>query len=344
MITEGAADRERCIRMAAEGNGPMMRRRTLLASGMAGLSMPALAQGAEWPNRQVRLVSPFPPGGAADLTARMVAEELTAALRQTVFVENRVGAGGAIGTEHAARSTPDGYTFLLASTGPFAINPGLFRLNIDPSRDLMPVAMVAIVPSIFIVNAAVPARTMTELLALAKAQPGALSYASGGNGTAQHLFGELLKQMAGVDIQHIPYRGGGPAMTDTIAGRVQILCDTLPLALPHIREGRVRAMAVTTATRNAALPDIPTVAEAGVPGYEATGWYGIAAPTGTPAAAVERVNAEINTLLARPAFREKLLGVGAEPAPMTPSAFGALIERDRARWTRVIREANIRPD
>lgn len=344
MITEGAAYRERRIRASAKGNGPMMRRRTLLASGMAGLSMPALAQGAEWPNRQVRLVSPFPPGGAADLTARLMAEELTAALRQTVFVENRVGAGGAIGTEHAARSTPDGYTLLLASTGPFAINPGLFRLNIDPSRDLTPVAMVAIVPSIFIVNAAVPARTMTELLALAKAQPGALSYASGGNGTAQHLFGELLKQMAGVDIQHIPYRGGGPAMTDTIAGRVQILCDTLPLALPHIREGRVRALAVTTATRNAALPDIPTVAESGVPGYEATGWYGIAAPTGTPAAVVDRVNTEVNALLARPAFREKLLAQGSDPAPMTPAAFGALIERDRARWTRVIREANIRPD
>lgn len=322
----------------------MMRRRTLLVAGSVGLSMPALAQGSDWPNRQVRLVSPFPPGGAADLTARMVAEELTGALRQTVFVENRVGAGGAIGTEYAARATPDGYTFLLASTGPFAINPGLFRLNIDPSRDLTPVAMVAIVPSIFIVNSAVPARTMTELLALAKAQPGALSYASGGNGTAQHLFGELLKQMAGIDIQHIPYRGGGPAMTDTIAGRVQILCDTLPLALPHVREGRVRALAVTTATRNQALPDIPTVAESGVPGYEATGWYGIAAPTGTPAPMIERVNSEINALLARPAFREKLLAQGSDPAPMTPAAFGALIERDRARWTRVIREANIRPD
>lgn len=322
----------------------MMRRRTLLVAGSVGLSMPALAQGSDWPNRQVRLVSPFPPGGAADLTARMVAEELTGALRQTVFVENRVGAGGAIGTEYAARATPDGYTFLLASTGPFAINPGLFRLNIDPSRDLTPVAMVAIVPSIFIVNSAVPARTMTELLALAKAQPGALSYASGGNGTAQHLFGELLKQMAGIDIQHIPYRGGGPAMTDTIAGRVQILCDTLPLALPHVREGRVRALAVTTATRNQALPDIPTVAESGVPGYEATGWYGIAAPTGTPAPMIERVNSEINSLLARPAFREKLLAQGSDPAPMTPAAFGTLIERDRARWTRVIREANIRPD
>lgn len=325
----------------------MRRRDMLLPMAAAMLGAPAvLAQtpGGDWPNKPVRIVSPFPPGGAADLVARMIAEELTASLRQTVFVENRVGAGGSIGTEFAARSTPDGYTFLLASTGPFAINPGLFRLNIDPSRDLTPVAMVAVVPSIFVVNSAVPARTMTELLALVRARPGALSYASGGNGTAQHLFGELLKQMAKIDIQHIPYRGGGPALTDTIAGRVQILCDTLPLALPHIREGRVRAVAVTTAQRHPALPDVPTVAESGVPGYEAVGWYGIAAPTQTPAAAITRVNAEINALLARPAFREKLSAQGADPTPMTPAAFGALIERDRARWTGVIREANIRPD
>ena len=327
----------------------MRRRDLLLPMAAAALGAPSvMAQTppatGDWPSKPVRIVSPFPPGGAADLVARMIAEELTASLRQTVFVENRVGAGGAIGTEFAARSTPDGYTFLLASTGPFAINPGLFRLNIDPSRDLTPVAMVAVVPSIFVVNSAVPARTMTELLALVRAQPGALSYASGGNGTAQHLFGELLKQMARVDIQHIPYRGGGPALTDTIAGRVQILCDTLPLALPHIREGRVRAVAVTTAQRHPALPDVPTVAESGVPGYEAVGWYGIAAPTQTPAGAITRVNAEINTLLARPAFREKLSAQGADPTPMTPAAFGAVIERDRARWTGVIREANIRPD
>ena len=325
----------------------MRRREMLLPMAAAMLGAPAvLAQTAvgDWPNRPVRIVSPFPPGGAADLVARMIAEELTASLRQTVFVENRVGAGGSIGTEFAARSTPDGYTFLLASTGPFAINPGLFRLNIDPSRDLTPVAMVAVVPSIFVVNSAVPARTMTELLALIRAQPGALSYASGGNGTAQHLFGELLKQMAKIDIQHIPYRGGGPALTDTIAGRVQILCDTLPLALPHIREGRVRAVAVTTAQRHPALPDVPTVAESGVPGYEAVGWYGIAAPTQTPAAAITRMNAEINALLARPAFRERLSAQGADPTPMSPAEFGAVIERDRARWTGVIREANIRPD
>jgi tripartite-type tricarboxylate transporter receptor subunit TctC len=328
----------------------MTTRRGALAAATFLLARPALAQGisaqgeGDWPNRQIRLVSPFPPGGAADLTARIMAEELTSALGQTVFVENRTGVGGAVGTEYAARSAPDGYTFVLASTGPFAINPGLFRLNIDPSRDLAPVAMVAIVPSIFVVHPGVPAQSMTELIALARAQPGQLSYASGGNGTAQHLFGELLKQMAKLDIQHVPYRGGGPAMTDTIAGRVQILCDTLPLALPHIREGRVRAVAVTTAERHPAVPDVPTVAESGVPDYEAVGWYGIAAPAGVSAPIIQRMNREVNALIARPALKEKLSRQGADPLPMTPAEFGARIERDRARWTQVIREAGIRPD
>ncbi|HYF08711.1 MAG TPA: tripartite tricarboxylate transporter substrate-binding protein, partial [Acetobacteraceae bacterium] len=237
----------------------MIARRSLVLAAAASLPAAAIAQTGEWPTRQVRLVSPFPPGGAADLTARIMAEELTPLLRQTVFVENRTGVGGAIGSEHVARSAPDGYTILLASSGPFTITPELVRLNFDPARDLVPVAMVATVPSIFVVNPGVPANSMAELIVLARRQPGQLSYASGGNGTAQHLFGEMLKQMANIDIQHVPYRGGGPAMTDTIAGRVQILCDTLPLALPHIREGRVRAVAVTTAERHPAVPEVPTV-------------------------------------------------------------------------------------
>jgi tripartite-type tricarboxylate transporter receptor subunit TctC len=325
----------------------MVLRRRLMWPALGAAVAAALPSRAEpvsgWPTRPVRLVSPFPPGGAADLVARLIAEELSGTLRQPVFVENRVGAGGAIGTEHVARSMPDGYTFLMASTGPFAINPSLFRLSIDPSRDLAPVGMVAIVPSVFVVNPAAPATSLESLLALARAEPGRLSFASGGNGTAQHLFGELLKQMAKVDIQHIPYRGGGAAMTDTISGRVQILCDTLPLALPHIRDGKVRALAVTTTTRQPALPDVPTVAET-LPGYEAVGWYGLAAPSRTPTPVIEAMNHAINALLARPAFRDRLLAQGADPAPMTSMEFGAVIERDRARWARVVGEAGIRPD
>lgn len=326
----------------------MIRRRHLaLAAAALPLSAPHLpvkAQVADWPNRPIRLVSPFPPGGAADLTARIMAEELTSALRQSVVVENRTGVGGAVGSEFVARATPDGYTWLLASTGPFAITPELVRLNFDPARDLAPVAMVSIVPSVFVVNAAVPANNMAELIALARARPGQLSYASGGNGTAQHLFGEMLKQMAGLDIQHVPYRGGGPALTDTIAGRVQILCDTLPLSLPHIREGRVRAVGVTTAQRHPSLPDVPTVAESGVAGYEAVGWYGMAAPAGTPEALVARMNREVNMLLEKPLLRERMSAQGSDPLAMTPAAFQARIAEDRARWARVIRDGNIRPD
>ena len=321
-----------------------MIRRRHLALAAAGLPFAAQAQVADWPNRPIRLVSPFPPGGAADLTARIMAEELTGALRQSVVVENRTGVGGAVGSEFVARSTPDGYTWLLASTGPFAITPELVRLNFDPARDLAPVAMVSIVPSVFVVNPAVPANNMAELIALARARPGQLSYASGGNGTAQHLFGEMLKQMAGLDIQHVPYRGGGPALTDTIAGRVQILCDTLPLSLPHIREGRVRAVGVTTAQRHPSLPDVPTVAESGVPGYEAVGWYGMAAPAGTPEALVARMNREVNALLEKPLLRERMSAQGSDPLAMTPVAFQARIAEDRARWARVIRDGNIRPD
>lgn len=321
-----------------------MIRRRHLALAAAALPIAAQAQVADWPNRPIRLVSPFPPGGAADLTARIMADELTGVLRQSVVVENRTGVGGAVGSEFVARAAPDGYTWLLASTGPFAITPELVRLNFDPARDLAPVAMVSIVPSIFVVNAAVPANNMAELIALARARPGQLSYASGGNGTAQHLFGEMLKQMAGLDIQHIPYRGGGPALTDTIAGRVQILCDTLPIALPHIREGRVRAVGVTTAQRHSSLPDVPTVAESGVPGYEAVGWYGMAAPAGTPEALIARMNREVNTLLEKPALRERMAAQGSDPLAMTPAAFQARIAEDRARWARVIRDGNIRPD
>lgn len=326
----------------------MIRRRhlALAAAGLplAAPHLAAQAQVADWPNRPIRLVSPFPPGGAADLTARIMAEELTGVLRQSVVVENRTGVGGAVGSEFVARSTPDGYTWLLASTGPFAITPELVRLNFDPARDLAPVAMVSIVPSVFVVNPAVPANNMAELIALARARPGQLSYASGGNGTAQHLFGEMLKQMANLDIQHVPYRGGGPALTDTIAGRVQILCDTLPLSLPHIREGRVRAVGVTTARRHPALPDVPTVAESGVPGYEAVGWYGMAAPAGTPEALITRMNREVNALLDKPMLKERMAAQGSDPLAMTPAAFQARIAEDRARWARVIRDGNIRPD
>lgn len=326
----------------------MIRRRQLaLAALPLSGALPlyaAQAQTADWPTRPMRFVSPFPPGGAADLLTRVMADEMRGPLGQPVTVENRSGVGGTVGSEFVARATPDGYTWLMASTGPFSITPELVRLNFDPARDLAPVAMVAGVASVFAVHPSVPASNLAELIALIRAQPGRLSYASGGTGSATHLFVELLLQMARLEALHVPYRGSGPSITDTIAGRVQFICDTLPATLGHIREGRLRAVAVTTKQRHPALPDVPTVAESGVPGYEAVGWYGLAAASGTPAPIIERMNAEVNRALAQPALRERLAGQGADPLPMTPAAFGAFIAEDRARWGGVIRTGNIKPD
>lgn len=321
----------------------MTTRRLLLglATGTA-LAGPALAQG-EWPQRSIRMISPFPPGGAADLLARALAEELTPILRQSVVVENRTGAGGSVGTEAAVRSLPDGYTMVMGSTGPMAINPALIRLTYDPGRDLVPVVPVAAVASVLVVHPSVNARTLPELLALARAEPGRLNYGSSGIGSAQHLFMELLKQQANVDITHIPYRGTGPAMVDTVGGRLTMMFDTTPTALPHIRDGRVRAIAVTSGRRDPALPDVPAIGET-VPGYEALGWYGILSPTGTPAAAVERMSREVNALLRRADFVAKLAAQGVEPLPGTPAEFAAMITRDRERWGEVIRRGNIRVD
>ncbi len=326
---------------------PRFSRRRLALSAAALPLAPlatARAQTGDWPNRVVRIISPFPPGGAADLISRIMAEELRGPLNQAVVVENRAGVGGTVGAEFVARSAPDGYTWLLASTGPLAITPELVRLNFDPSRDLAPVAMVAGTPAVFAVHPSVPANNMAELIALARARPGQLSYASGGNGTTTHLFVEYMKQLANLDIQHVPYRGSGPSITDTIAGRVQFLCDTLPVTLAHIREGRLRAVGVTTAQRQPALPDVPTVAESGVPGYAAIGWYGMAAAAGTPPALIARMNAAVNARLADPALAARMEGLGAIPMPMTPEAFGAFALEDRQRWAGVIRTGNIRVD
>jgi tripartite-type tricarboxylate transporter receptor subunit TctC len=232
----------------------------------------------------------------------------------------------------------------MGSTGPNAMNPALFNLPFDPARDLLPVTMVATVASILVVHPSIQATTLPELLALLRARPGQLSYASAGNGSSIHLFMELMKQIAGVDVAHVPYRGGGPAMVDVIAGRVAMMFDTIPTAMPHVRDGRVRVLAVTTATRHPTLPQVPTVAESGVPGYEAVGFYGLLMPLGTPEATIARYNREVAAALARPAFRARLESIGVDPAPSSPQDFAAFVERDRARWTRLVRDAAIRPD
>ncbi|WP_207539774.1 Bug family tripartite tricarboxylate transporter substrate binding protein [Sabulicella rubraurantiaca] len=321
----------------------MPTRRLLLATALATPTV-AHAQGSDWPQRTIRLISPFPPGGAADLLARVLAEELSPVLRQSVVVENRTGAGGSVGTEAAVRATPDGYTLVMGSTGPISINPSLFRLSYDPARDLVPIAPLASVASVLVVHPAVPARNLGELMAMARARPGELSYGSSGIGSAQHLFMELLLQQTGLNINHIPYRGTGPAMVDTVGGRLTMMFDTTPTALPHIRDGRVRPLAVTAARRDPALPDVPTIAEAGVPGYEALGWYGLFAPAATPRPVIERVANEVNTLLGREEFRAKLASQGVEPMRASVEEFSRFVGEDRNRWGEVIRRGNIRPD
>ncbi|MCW8086022.1 Bug family tripartite tricarboxylate transporter substrate binding protein [Sabulicella glaciei] len=321
----------------------MPTRRLLLAAALAAPAI-AQAQGSDWPQRSIRLISPFPPGGAADLLARVLAEELSPVLRQTVVVENRTGAGGSVGTEAAVRATPDGYTLVMGSTGPISINPSLFRLSYDPARDLVPVAPLASVASVLVVHPAVPARNLGELMAMARARPGELSYGSSGIGSAQHLFTELLLQQTGLNINHIPYRGTGPAMVDTVGGRLTMMFDTTPTALPHIRDGRVRPLAVTAARRDPALPDVPTIAEAGVPGYEALGWYGLFAPAATPRPVVERLAQEVNALLGRAEFRAKLEAQGVEPMSRSVEEFSRFVAQDRTRWGEVIQRGNIRPD
>ena len=322
----------------------MSTRRILLGVLAAATARGARAQGTDWPSRSIRMISPFPPGGAADLLARILAEELTPILRQSVVVENRTGAGGSVGAEATVRSPPDGYTLMMGSTGPISINPALIRLSYDPLRDLTPIASVAAVASVLVVHPALPARSLADVLALARAEPGKLSYGSSGVGSAQHLFMELLKQQADVDITHIPYRGTGPAMVDTVGGRLAMMFDTTPTALPHIRDGRVRPLAVSAARRDPALPEVPTIAEAGLAGYEAIGWYGLFAPAGMPDALVERLNREVNGLLARPEFRAKLSAQGVEAMGGTRQEFAAMIARDSTRWREVIHRGNIRAD
>ena len=309
---------------------------------LAGLAPEARAQADTYPSRVVRIVSPFPPAGAADLLSRALAEEIGPALGQNVIVENRAGAGGRVGTESVVRAPPDGYTLLMASQATNAINPALYNLTFDPAKDLVPVAPVASVAHVLVVNPSVPAKTLQELLALARAEPGKLTFGSAGIGGATHLAMELLKSIAKVDLVHVPYRGTAPATTDVLGGRLTMMFDTLPTALPHIQSGGVRVLAVSTPQRHPVLPDVPTGAEAGVPGYDAVGWYGVFAPAGTPEPIVARLSSVIRAALEKPAFRARLAAQGVDPLPGDAAAFTAFVAKDRARWTEVIRAANIK--
>ena len=317
-------------------------RRCLIACAAAAL-LPLAALAQNYPAKPVRLIVPFAAGGTTDVLARLLGQELGEALGQQFLVENRPGAGGNIGTEAAVRSAPDGYTLVMSFDGTMAINPSTYaKLPFDPQRDLAPVANVAQVPLLLVVNPGVPARTIGEFVALAKASPGRINYSSAGNGSTGHLTGELFKARAGIDIVHVSYKGGGQAVQDLLGGQIQMVVTALPTVEGHLKAGKLRALAFTSAQRVPGAPEVPTLTESGFAGFEVVSWYGILAPAGTPQEIVRRLNAEINRILRLPAVRERLTALGAEPTGGTPEQFSETIKADTARWAQVVRAAGIR--
>ena len=315
----------------------------LAASAAAASALPRFAFADDYPSRPVRIVAGFAAGGGVDITARLIGQWLTEKLGQSFVTENRPGAGGNIGTESVINAAPDGYTLLL-STVPNAVNASLYaNLKFDFIRDSAPVAGIIRVPMVILLNPAVPAKTVPELIAYAKANPGKINMASAGNGSAPHMAGELFKMMAGVDLVHVPYRGQGPALTDLLGGEVQVLFATAPGTSEYIATGKLRALAVTTAARAQVLPDLPTVGDF-VPGYETSQWYGISAPKNVPVEIVQRLNREINVAIADAAMKARLAALGGEPLPGSPAQFGQLIAAETEKWAKVVRAAGIKPE
>ena len=316
---------------------------TLLAvAGLAWHAVPACAAEGAYPERPVRVIVTFPAGGGTDIVARMVFQKVAERSGAAFVIDNRGGAGGTIGTELAAKAPPDGYTIVVVS-GSHTINPSLYKkLPFDSVRDFAPVAMLVTGPGLLVVHPSLPARNVRELIALARAQPGKLLYASAGNGTPPHLAAELFKLMTNTQIGHVPYKGNAQAMTDLIAGQTALSFPTIPSALPHVQTAKLRALGVTSARRVGALPDIPAIAEAGVPGYEGSAWYGVLAPAGTPTIIVSRLTADLQGALRAPELKEKLVAQGLEPAAYSPEEFSALIIAELAKWSKVVASSGVK--
>jgi tripartite-type tricarboxylate transporter receptor subunit TctC len=321
-------------------------RRTFLHLAAGAAALPAVSRVARaqaYPARPVRLVVFFPPGGVGDILARMMGQWLSERLGQPFVIENRPGAGGNIGTEAVVRSSPDGSTLLWA-TSPNAINATFYdKLNYNFIRDIAPVAATIRVPNVMVVNPTLPAKTVPEFITHAKANPGKLNMASGGNGVPSHVAGELFKMMAGIDMVHVPYRGSAPALTDLLAGQVHVMFDAMPSSIEHIRSGKLRPLAVTTMARSDVLPDIPTIGDV-LPGFEASTWFGVGAPRNTPPEIVDKLNKEINTGLADPKIKARISDLGGTVLAGSPADFGKLIADETEKWGKVIRAANIKPE
>jgi tripartite-type tricarboxylate transporter receptor subunit TctC len=313
---------------------------------LAAAAVQAQSVASAYPTKPIRFVVPFPPGGPLDIMARGIGQKLTESWGQPVVVDNRPGAGGSLGAELVAKAPGDGYTLLMGAVSTHAINPHLYaRIGYDPFKDFVPVALVAEVPNILVVNPSVPANSVQELVALAKAKPGYLNFGSGSTGSTGHLAGELFKSLAGVDMVHIPYKGGAPAMQDLLGGQVQLMFDNLANSLPQVKAGKLRALAVTTSTRSAAMPDLPTVNEAGVKGFDLSTWFGVFVPAGTPPDIVAKLNAGIVAALDSRELTERLSAMGAVPPKNnTPASFAAFVRAENAKYAKVVKESGAKVD
>ena len=326
-----------------------MRRRDILSWSLAGLGLSAAgaASAAEpaWPSLPVRIVVPYVPGGSTDVLARRLAEKLRSSLGQTVVVENRAGAGGTIGADSVAKSPPDGYSLLMGVTGTHGIAPSIYpNLPYDPARDFAPVSLVVTAPLVLVTSPSVPATSVAEFVALAKAEPNRLTYGTPGNGTSMHLTGVMFDLKAGTQLVHVPYRGSAVALTDLVGGRISSMFGDLLVVLPQIQAGTIRALAVTSATRNPLLPDVPTLSEAGLPGFEALSWQGLFAPAGTPPAVVDRLSRETRAAMQSPDVRDFFAAQGFAVDATPPEVLGRLVESEIAKWREIVRSGNVRTE
>ncbi|RKJ97128.1 Bug family tripartite tricarboxylate transporter substrate binding protein [Alicycliphilus denitrificans] len=325
---------------------PLHRRACAILAAALVLPIASVVQAdTAWPGKPIKWVVPFPPGGAMDVIARTLGDQAARELGQPFVIENRPGAGGNIGADYVAKQPADGYTIMITSIG-MATNKALYaKLSYDPVKDFTPISLLAVVPNVLVVNTAKsPDRSVKDVVARARREPGKLTYASAGNGTSIHLAGEVFASMAGVNLMHVPYKGSSPAVTDMLGGQVDLMFDSITSARPHIQSGKLRALGVTTSKRSSALPDVPTIAEAGVPGYEVSPWFAVFAPAGTPAGVVDRLNRVLNAAMQQPDIRRKLEGVGAEPIGTTPQELAAHLNKELDRWGALIKARGIRMD
>jgi len=316
-----------------------------LAAALLVTGFVSVAAQAAWPERPIRFIVPFPPGGGADIMARPMSAYLGRSLGQQVVVDNRGGAGGTLAAAMAATAPPDGHTLFFGTVGTHAIHASLYsKLPYDPVKDFAPIALTHNAPRVLVVHASVPIKSVADMIAYAKSKPGQLSFASAGNGGTNHLSGELFKVMAGVDMVHVPFKGAGPAAADVLAGRIALTFDSIPVWINHIKSGKVRALGVTTLKRSATLPDVPTVAESGLPGFDVANWLGVYAPANTPKTVIQRLNAELAAVMADADIRRQLIEQGVEPMHTTPEELAALMRRDTAKWAKIVKVSGAKLD